>query len=317
MTAKVSSTSPTSGCSTAPASCSTPASYDEPDELRDAIADDTTLVVTDSNRRRARRWTSVRDNRRRDRASRTKTPLVDDPGDARLEVFPSDDRRNAVDDGPARRCVGDRDAATATRSPTRPRTRPHARSTATSTPRGGPRAFGPAIGQRIHARARRRRSPTEQRQPRPAARRMRAIGSSRRSCCASTAAMRSRRSSTRRRAPPTGQTSRSRARVPDARDRDHRSQRRLGAAARERERRRLRRGSSARCGRERRRTRRAKSCACRPICSTRSGPTTRASAGGADEPRPHRSDSAAARSRARVIAREFTLPSARCVRAHR
>ena len=36
--------------------------YDTPEELRAALSDDTVLVLTDSNRRQARRWTSVRDN---------------------------------------------------------------------------------------------------------------------------------------------------------------------------------------------------------------------------------------------------------------
>ncbi|MET1001223.1 MAG: alpha-(1-_3)-arabinofuranosyltransferase family protein, partial [Acidimicrobiia bacterium] len=124
------------------------ASYEEPDELRDAIANDTTLVVTDSNRRRARRWTSVRDA-----AGVTEQPdedpLVDDPGDARLEVFPSDD--------PATQSTMDQQGvawATAT----------HYGNTITYRPEdaaarafdGDVRtawraaAYGPGIGQRIH-----------------------------------------------------------------------------------------------------------------------------------------------------------------------
>lgn len=61
-----------------------------PGELAAALADDTTLVVTDSNRRRARRWSTVRDNlgytERPD-----EVPLVHDPSDARLDVFPDAD----------------------------------------------------------------------------------------------------------------------------------------------------------------------------------------------------------------------------------
>ncbi len=63
------------------------ASYAEPEELRDAVGDDSVLIVTDSNRRRARRWSTVRDNTGYTEQA-DEDPLVDDPADARLEVFP-------------------------------------------------------------------------------------------------------------------------------------------------------------------------------------------------------------------------------------
>ena len=51
------------------------------------LARDAVLVVTDSNRRRGRRWSTVRENLGyTERAG--ETPLEDDPSDARLEVFP-------------------------------------------------------------------------------------------------------------------------------------------------------------------------------------------------------------------------------------
>jgi arabinofuranan 3-O-arabinosyltransferase len=54
---------------------------------READADGATLVVTDSNRRRARRWSTVREN-----VGYTERPgeqpLVQDPSDARLDLFP-------------------------------------------------------------------------------------------------------------------------------------------------------------------------------------------------------------------------------------
>lgn len=64
------------------------ASYgDDAEALREAIGDDGVLVVTDSNRRRALRWSTVRDN-----AGYTEQageePLTYIPSDARLDVFP-------------------------------------------------------------------------------------------------------------------------------------------------------------------------------------------------------------------------------------
>ncbi|MDZ4824929.1 MAG: alpha-(1-_3)-arabinofuranosyltransferase family protein [Actinomycetota bacterium] len=69
------------------------ASFGDDEKLRDAIADDMLLVVTDSNRRRARKWSSVLDN-----VGVTEQPgeeaLRRDLGDARLDVFP-DERPSA------------------------------------------------------------------------------------------------------------------------------------------------------------------------------------------------------------------------------
>ncbi|GIU87536.1 MAG: hypothetical protein KatS3mg009_2051 [Acidimicrobiia bacterium] len=63
------------------------ASFTDPDALAAAVGDDTVLVLTDSNRRRARRWTSVRDNLGvTERPG--EEPLREDLGDARLDVFP-------------------------------------------------------------------------------------------------------------------------------------------------------------------------------------------------------------------------------------
>jgi hypothetical protein len=56
--------------------------------LRAAIAPDATLVLTDSNRRQARRWSSVLDNVGVTEQPGEK-PLVDDPSDARLDLFPA------------------------------------------------------------------------------------------------------------------------------------------------------------------------------------------------------------------------------------
>jgi arabinofuranan 3-O-arabinosyltransferase len=59
-----------------------------PGELRKAAGTDgAELVVTDSNRRRARRWSTVRENVGYTERSGEK-PLVHDPSDARLDVFP-------------------------------------------------------------------------------------------------------------------------------------------------------------------------------------------------------------------------------------
>jgi hypothetical protein len=58
--------------------------------LRAALENDTTLVLTDSNRRAARRWSSVRDNIGVTEQPGEK-PIEQDLGDARLDVFPADD----------------------------------------------------------------------------------------------------------------------------------------------------------------------------------------------------------------------------------
>lgn len=64
------------------------ASYgDDAAALRQAIGDDGVLVVTDSNRRRARRWSTVRDNTGYTEQA-GEEPLAYIPSDARLDVFP-------------------------------------------------------------------------------------------------------------------------------------------------------------------------------------------------------------------------------------
>ncbi|MFM8971729.1 MAG: alpha-(1-_3)-arabinofuranosyltransferase family protein, partial [Actinomycetota bacterium] len=66
-------------------SASIPAARD----LRAAVAPGAVLVVTDGNRLRARRWTSVRDNLGyTEQAGARDAPLLVDNGDARLPVFP-------------------------------------------------------------------------------------------------------------------------------------------------------------------------------------------------------------------------------------
>ncbi|HEX9992104.1 MAG TPA: alpha-(1-_3)-arabinofuranosyltransferase family protein, partial [Acidimicrobiales bacterium] len=70
-------------------------------ELEEALAGGADLVVTDTNRRRARRWRTVRENAGyTERAG--EEPAVDDLADARLDVFPDaddDDRTVAVTPG--------------------------------------------------------------------------------------------------------------------------------------------------------------------------------------------------------------------------
>jgi len=63
------------------------ASYPTSTALRAAVAPDAALVVTDENRSRARIWSSVLDNVGYTEQAGEK-PLVDDPNDARLPVFP-------------------------------------------------------------------------------------------------------------------------------------------------------------------------------------------------------------------------------------
>ncbi len=59
-----------------------------PTALRRQIDRDATLVVTDTNRKRAQRWSTVRDNTGYTETADEK-PLVDDPSDARPELFPN------------------------------------------------------------------------------------------------------------------------------------------------------------------------------------------------------------------------------------
>jgi arabinofuranan 3-O-arabinosyltransferase len=60
---------------------------DDADAMQAALDEDAALVVTDSNRKRARRWGTIRENEGyTERAG--ESPLEDDPTDNRLEVFP-------------------------------------------------------------------------------------------------------------------------------------------------------------------------------------------------------------------------------------
>ncbi|OWY60137.1 hypothetical protein B7486_70795, partial [cyanobacterium TDX16] len=60
---------------------------DDADGLQAALDEDAALVITDSNRKRARRWGTIRENEgATERAG--EEPLVDDPTDNRLELFP-------------------------------------------------------------------------------------------------------------------------------------------------------------------------------------------------------------------------------------
>lgn len=59
---------------------------DDPEALRKEVAAGASLLITDSNRKQARRWSTVRDNTGyTERADET---AVEDPTDARLELFP-------------------------------------------------------------------------------------------------------------------------------------------------------------------------------------------------------------------------------------
>ena len=92
------------------------------------------LVVTDSNRKRARRWTSVRDTAGETERVGQK-PLVKDENDNRLDVFPDagTDAQTVVADAGRR---GEHQPATATPGSTSPSTAARARSTATWTRSG-------------------------------------------------------------------------------------------------------------------------------------------------------------------------------------
>jgi hypothetical protein len=65
------------------------ASYPKPSDLRDAIAPDTTLVVTDQNRARARIWSAVHENVGYTEQAGER-PLVDDPNNNLLPEFPGE-----------------------------------------------------------------------------------------------------------------------------------------------------------------------------------------------------------------------------------
>ncbi len=70
----------------------------DPDGMQRALDDDAHLVLTDTNRRQARRWGTVRENVGFTERAGEK-PLVDDPTDNRLDVFPGsgDDTKTTVE----------------------------------------------------------------------------------------------------------------------------------------------------------------------------------------------------------------------------
>ena len=82
------------------------ASYPDPEELRDAVPEGSVLVVTDSNRRRGRRWSTVLDNTGYTEQA-GEEPYAYDPSDARLDVFPgqSEDAYTVVEQRGVRRVV--------------------------------------------------------------------------------------------------------------------------------------------------------------------------------------------------------------------
>ena len=86
---RVSSTPPVSASSTAPGVVRYSASYPTDAKLRAATGSGDVLVVTDTNRLRARRWTTVTETVGfTEQAGGADQPFTTDPGDARLEVFP-------------------------------------------------------------------------------------------------------------------------------------------------------------------------------------------------------------------------------------
>ena len=132
---------------------------DAPTDCAPRSSDDTTLVLTDSNRGPARRWSTVRDN----------VGVTEQPGEKPIRDRP---RRRPARRVPAptptrhdRRWTskvsrGRPRPATATRSPTRPRTAPRAPSTATSRPRGGPARSAPRSVRRSASTSTTRSRPT-------------------------------------------------------------------------------------------------------------------------------------------------------------
>jgi arabinofuranan 3-O-arabinosyltransferase len=108
----------------------------DPAALRARLGDDATLVVTDTNRKRARRWSTVRDNYGYTEQAGEK-PLVQDPSDARLDVFPdaSDDAYTVTEQRGVKSVqawTGASARSTATRSP-RGRSAPSRTSTASGS----------------------------------------------------------------------------------------------------------------------------------------------------------------------------------------
>ena len=121
--------------------------YDTPEKLRAALSDDTVLVLTDSNRRQARRWTSVRDNLGVTEQP-GETPISDDPSDARLDVFPADDdaARSTMDQRGVEWATATSYGNTITYTPEDAAARAFDGDVETAW-RGG--AFGAGIGQKI------------------------------------------------------------------------------------------------------------------------------------------------------------------------
>ncbi|MGH9025684.1 MAG: alpha-(1-_3)-arabinofuranosyltransferase domain-containing protein, partial [Acidimicrobiia bacterium] len=69
---------------------------DKPDELRRALDDDADLLLTDTNRRRARRWSTIRETTGYTEVA-GEEPLQEDTSDQRLQVFPdADDEARTV-----------------------------------------------------------------------------------------------------------------------------------------------------------------------------------------------------------------------------
>ena len=124
------------------------ASYPEAEELRAAVADGTVLVLTDSNRRRARRWSTVLDN-----VGTTEQPgeeaLRQDLGDARLDVFPGQraDAQTVVDQRGVRWVTATAYGNVISYTPEDRAARAFDGDPETAWRGGG---FGAAIGQRLH-----------------------------------------------------------------------------------------------------------------------------------------------------------------------
>ena len=125
------------------------ASFPNAKALRDATGAGTVLVVTDNNRLRARRWTSVKDNLGyTEQAGEVDKPLANDNGDARLPLFPTaaaDTQTTTVDVG-AQQVTASAYGNTITYTPEDRAARAFDGDTATAW-RGN--AFGDARGQRL------------------------------------------------------------------------------------------------------------------------------------------------------------------------
>ena len=125
------------------------ASYPSDASLRAATLPGDVLVVTDNNRLRARRWTTVTENVGfTEQAGAADQPLTTDPGDARLDVFPGEQPSalTTTDQIGVQRVV-----ATAYGNPNTfwPEDRPAAAFDGDPTTAWRTQAFGDARGQRI------------------------------------------------------------------------------------------------------------------------------------------------------------------------